>query len=149
MKTRFVLLFLFIVIALQAQQPVTWQQLAEIKWKTAYDPTNQFYYDIPQHSKTIKKLNKQEITIQGFYVPIDAEGKYFALSATPSSMCFFCSMGGIETVMEIIVKKGHTDLKRIKTDKYIELKGRFVLNMNYNEHLMYMLEDAELVKVLK
>lgn len=149
MKTFCLLLFLSLSPVLFAQQPVTWENLSEIKWKTAYDPVNQFYYDIPHHGPAIKSLDKQEITIQGFYVPIDAEGKYFALSATPSAMCFFCSMGGIETVMEIIVKKGHSDLKRIKTDKYIELKGRFVLNMKYNEHLMYVLEDAELVRVIK
>lgn len=149
MKNLFFLLLLLIAPTIAAQQPVTWENLAEIKWKTAYDPMNEFYYDIPNHSSAIKKLNKKEITIQGFYVPIDTEGKYFALSATPSSMCFFCNIGGIETVMEIIVRKGHNDLKRIQADKYIELKGRFILNMKPNDHLMYILEDAELVKVIK
>jgi len=64
-------------------------------------------------------------------------------------MCFFCNASGLETVMEIIVKKGHRDLRRIQVDKYIELKGRFSLNMQSNEHLMYILEDAELVQVIK
>lgn len=149
MKTFFLFILLLCAPALTAQQAVTWEDLGKIRWKTAYDSLNEFYYDIPHHGPEIKKLDKKEITIQGFYVPIDAEGKYFALSASPSSMCFFCSMGGIETVMEIMVKKGHNDLKRIKTDKYIELKGRFVLNMEYNDHLMYILEDAELVQVIK
>lgn len=149
MKNLFLLLLLLVSPVLSAQQPVTWTNLAEIKWKTAYEPVQQFYYDIPHHSASIKNLDQKEITIQGFYVPIDAEGKYFALSASPSSMCFFCNVGGIETVMEIIVKKGHKELKRVQTDKYIELKGRFVLNMKYNDHLMYILEDAELVKVIK
>lgn len=149
MKNLLLLLLLLISSVMTAQQPVTWQKLAEIRWKTAYDPISETYYDIPHHNTTIKELNGKEIAIQGFYVPIDAEGKYFALSATPSSMCFFCNVGGIETVMEIIVKKGHNDLKRIQADKFIELKGRFRLNMEYNEHLMYILEDAELVKVVK
>lgn len=142
-------LFLLIAPIVSAQQPVTWQTLADVKWKTAYDPVNEVYYDIPHPTTTIKEMDKKEITIQGFYVPIDAEGKYFALSATPSSMCFFCNVGGMETVMEIIVKKGHTDLKRVKADKYIELKGRFSLNMKDYNHLMYILEDAELVKIIK
>lgn len=148
MKHLFFLLLLITPIV-SAQQPVTWQTLADVKWKTAYDAVNEVYYDIPHPTTMIKELDKKEITIQGFYVPIDAEGKYFALSATPSSMCFFCNVGGIETVMEILVKKGHNDLKRVKADKYIELKGRFSLNMTDYNHLMYILEDAELVKIIK
>ncbi len=149
MKNLFLILALLMSSVVSAQQPVTWENLSEIKWKTVYDPINELYYDIPQHSQSIKKLNNKEIIIQGFYVPIDTEGKYFALSATPSTMCFFCNVGGIESVMEIRVKKDHAELKRIKVDKYIELKGRFKLNMKVNEYLMYILEDAELVKVIK
>ncbi|WP_085537402.1 hypothetical protein [Massilibacteroides vaginae] len=146
------LIFIFLLLitpCVMAQQAVTWQDLEKIKWKTAYDPATESYFDIPHHGPAIRSLDKKEITIQGFYVPIDAEGKYFALSATPSAMCFFCSIGGIETVMEIIVKKGHKEFKRIQADKYIELKGRFRLNMEINDQLMYVLEDAELVKVIK
>ena len=58
-------------------------------------------------------------------------------------------MGGIETVMEIFVKKGHKELKRVKTDKFIEVKGILVLNRDDPNHLMYLLKDAELVKVIK
>lgn len=149
MKNILFLLLLLITPVVSAQLPVTWDNLAQIKWKTAYDSENKVYYDIPHHGPAIRALDKKEITIQGFYVPIDTEGKYFALSATPSSMCFFCSVGGIETVMEIIVKKGYKGLKRIQADKYIELKGRLVINTETNDHLMYILEDAELVKIIK
>ncbi len=149
MKNLFFLFLLLITSIVSAQQPVTWEDLAKIRWKSAYDPVNEFYYDIPQHSPAIKELDKKEITIQGFYIPIDAEGKYFALSETPSATCFFCSIGGIETVMEILVKKGHKGFKRIQADKYIELKGRFVLNMQPNDQLMYILEEAELVRIIK
>lgn len=149
MKTVYLFLLLFWGGAGLAQQPVTWDLLSNIKWKTAYDPAQEMYYDIPHHGPEIRSLENQLITIQGFYVPIDAEGKYFALSATPSTMCFFCNFGGIETVMEINVKKGNSDLKRVKADKFIELKGRFHLNMKSNEHLMYILDEAELVKVIK
>jgi len=150
MKKWFLFTFsLLIVTAAQAQQPVTWENLAQITWVTGYDPANNIYYDVPRHSQAIKNLDNKEISIRGFYVPIDASGNYFALSAGPSSMCFFCNAGGLETVMEILVKKGHRDLRRIQVDKYIELKGRFVINMKSNEHLMYILEDAELVEVIK
>ena len=150
MKKWFLFIFsLLITFTAQAQLPVTWDNLAQIRWVTGYDPTNNIYYDVPRHSQAILNLDKKEIVIRGFYVPIDADGNYFALSAAPSAMCFFCNASGLETVMEIIVKKGHQGLRRLQVDKYIELKGRFMLNMKSNEHLMYVLEDAELVQVLK
>lgn len=77
------------------------------------------------------------------------DGKVFALSKSPSNMCFFCGTGGIETVMEIFVKKGHKNLKRVKTDRYIEVRGILVLNRNDPYHLMYLLKDAELVRIIK
>jgi hypothetical protein len=107
------------------------------------------YYDIANFGASLEALNKKEISIKGFYVPIDMEGTVFALSKSPSSTCFFCGTGGIETVMEIVVKKGHQELKRIKTDKYIELKGVLELNRDDPEHLMYLLKEAELLQVIK
>lgn len=150
-KSILSIILFFIFLSTYAQQPihVTWDDLAKIKWVTVYNATRDVYYDIPKHSSSIKKLKNKEITIQGFYVPVDPLGNVFALSAGPSSMCFFCNVGGIETVMEIVVKKGNNDLKRVKTDKYIEIKGKFKLNMKEDDHLMYILEDAELVRIIK
>ena len=144
----FILSSIFVSLV-QAQQPVTWDDLAKVRWMTGYDQDKNVYYDIPQPSQEIKDLNNKIITIQGFYVPIDSYGEYFALSLGPSSMCFFCNVGGLETVMEIRVKKGHRGLRRVEMDKYIELKGRFVLNVDSSEYLMYILEDAELVSIIK
>lgn len=64
-------------------------------------------------------------------------------------MCFFCGVGGLETVMEISIKKGHKDLKRVNADKYIKIKGILVLNRSNPDHLMYQLRDAELVRIVK
>jgi hypothetical protein len=137
------------VCSLKAQRSVTWQTLTDITWKRSYVKALDEYYNIPHFGASIEALNKREISINGFYVPIDMEGKIFALSKSPSSMCFFCGTGGIETVIEIFVKKGHTELKRVKTDKYIEIKGTLILNRDDPNHLMYLLKNAELVKIIK
>lgn len=147
------LIVLTVIIALghviYAQQPVTWQQLSKVTWRTMYVPSLDGFYDMPRFSKDIKALDGKLISIKGFYVPVDATGKIFALSATPSNMCFFCGGAGYESVMEIIVKAGESGLKHIKTDKYIEIKGSLKLNKSDSNHLMYILKEAELVKVIK
>lgn len=135
--------------SVKAQKPIAWQALNDVTWKRSYVKALDGYYDVARFGASIEALNNKEILIKGFYVPIDMEGKIFALSKSPSNMCFFCGTGGIETVMEIFVKKGHKELKRVKTDKYIEIKGILRLNRNDPYHLMYMLYDAELVRVIK
>ena len=146
--TFFVLFLLFAVNSIQAQQEVSWYTLSDVKWVKAFFPKLDDYYDFPKFGKKIKQLDNQQITIKGFYVPIDATGKIFALSSSPSSMCFFCNGGGIETVMEMIKKRG-TNWKHLKTDQFIEVKGRLKLNVNDVDHLMYVLENAELVQIIK
>jgi hypothetical protein len=144
----FLLLFLFCDIAF-TQQVVTWQLLSRVKWYTAYVPSMDGYCDLPRFSKEIKALDGQQISIKGFYVPVDASGKIFALSANPSNMCFFCGGGGYESVMEIIVKEGETNFKHVRTDKYIEIKGVLKLNKSDPNHLMYILKESELVTIIK
>lgn len=148
-KIFLTIIFICCFCLVKAQKPIAWQALNDIYWKRGYVKALKQYYDVPHFGESIEALNNKPISIKGFYVPIDMEGKIFALSKSPSNMCFFCGTGGIETVMEIFVKKGHKELKRVKTDKYIEIKGILRLNRNDPYHLMYMLYDAELVRVVK
>ncbi|MFV0417286.1 MAG: hypothetical protein ACK5KT_00965 [Dysgonomonas sp.] len=148
-KVFFAIILTCCFCSVKAQKSIAWQALNDVTWKRSYVKALDGYYDVARFGASIEALNNKEISIKGFYVPIDMEGKIFALSKSPSNMCFFCGTGGIETVMEIFVKKGHKELKRVKTDKYIEIKGILRLNRNDPYHLMYMLYDAELVRVIK
>lgn len=154
MKTKAIFLFLLvcaIYLPANAQQPqaVSWNMLKDVNWSQKYISSLSGYYQMPEFGRQIEFLDNRPITIQGFYVPVDVEGTIFALSETPSYMCFFCGQGGIESVMEIYVKKGHHDLKRVRTDRYIQIKGILNINRDDPEHLMYLLKDAELVKVVR
>lgn len=148
-KVFFAIILTCCFCSVKAQKPIAWQVLNDVTWKRSYVKALDGYYDVARFGASIEALNNKEISIKGFYVPIDMEGKIFALSKSPSNMCFFCGTGGIETVMEIFVKKGNKELKRVKTDKYVEIKGILRLNRNDPYHLMYMLYDAELVRVIK
>lgn len=148
-KLLLIILFLFSGSMVFSQQPVTWKLLSNVKWYKAYIPSLDGFYDLPKFSKEIKALDGKPISIKGFYVPVDASGEVFALSANPSNMCFFCGGAGYESVMEIILKPGSTNMKHIVTDKYIEIKGILKLNKADQSHLMYILTGAELVSVIK
>jgi hypothetical protein len=132
-----------------SQQAVTWQYLSKIKWVSTYIPSMGGVFDLPRFSKEIKALDGVEISIKGFYMPVDASGKIFALSANPSNMCFFCGGAGYESVIEVIPKSGETDMKHLKTDKFIEIKGVLKLNKNDPNHLMYILKEVELIAIIR
>jgi len=156
MKTKtiflsFLLCVIYLPVNVQQPQPqtVSWDMLKDVTWSQKYMASLSGYYQMPEFGRQIEFLDNRPIMIQGFYVPVDVEGTIFALSETPSYMCFFCGVGGIESVMEIFVKKGHHDLKRVRTDRYIQVKGIFSINRDDPEHLMYLLKDAELVKVVR
>ncbi|MFT3738918.1 MAG: hypothetical protein QM786_09175 [Breznakibacter sp.] len=132
-----------------AQTAVTWTQLSNVTWATAYVASLKDYYDLPRFAKEIRDLDGKHISVKGFYVPVDNEGRVFALSANPSAMCFFCNGAGPESVMEINVKQGISNFKQMRADKFVELCGTLKLNRTDPEHLMYILQDAVLVQVIK
>ncbi|WP_298651647.1 hypothetical protein [uncultured Proteiniphilum sp.] len=149
-KTTFLVFLLSVIyFPVSAQQTVSWDRLKDVTWSQKYVASLSGYYQMPDFGKQIELLDNKPVIIQGFYVPVDVDGTIFALSETPSYMCFFCGVGGIESVMEIFVKEGHRDLKRVRTDRYIQVKGIFSINRDDPEHLMYLLKDAELVKVIR
>ena len=148
-KTLFFTLLVLICATVRAQQTVDWQILADIQWTPTYVAEFDDYYNMPKFSKKVKALDGKEIIVNGFYVPVDASGTMFALSAYPSNMCFFCNGAGLESVIEVIPKKGESKMKHIAADKYIQLKGKLKLNQKEADHLMYILEETELVKIIK
>lgn len=96
-------LFSAVYFPLSAQQPVSWETLKDVTWSRQYVASLSDYFQMPDFGRQVASLDNKSVTIQGFYVPVDVDGTIFALSETPSYMCFFCGVGGIETVMEIVV----------------------------------------------
>ncbi len=148
---KYILAAIFIVAccAVHAQEEVDWKTLSDVTWTPKYYAEYDDYFNMPKFGKKVKNLDGKEITVKGFYVPVDPSGTMFALSAYPSSMCFFCNGAGLESVIEIRPKKDASDLKHVVTDKYIQLKGRLKLNQSEADHLMYIMDEAELIKVIK
>jgi hypothetical protein len=72
-------------------------------------------------------------------VPFESglKSKRFMLSSLPLNACFFCGVGGPETVVEVHA----TDEVRF-TEKPIEVEGVLRLNSNNPEEMIYILEKA-------
>lgn len=129
----------------------TWDLLLnDVKIRYAYALNFDTYLPRPKFGNNLKKLEGQEVTIKGFFLPVDVTGSVFVVSYNPMKTCFFCTGSGIETIVEINPKADQlSKFKKLKTDNYIELKGKLRLNAKDYQHLVYVLNEAELVKIIK
>ncbi len=95
----------------QPPSPDMFKPLAELKgvvsWKTLAEvtPVKQKDRFVPQFSKGIAGLDKKEVKLQGFMMPLDMgeKQKRFLLVALPPS-CAFCLPGGPEQMVEVVAK---------------------------------------------
>ena len=78
---------------------VSWKTLAEVT------PVKQKDRFVPQFSKGITALDKKDVKLQGFMMPLDMgeRQKRFLLVALPPS-CSFCLPGGPEQMVEVVAK---------------------------------------------
>lgn len=93
---------------------------------------------VPQFPQDIAALDKKEVRIEGFMMPLDvgAQQKRFLLTASPSS-CGFCLPGGPEQLVEV---QARTPVKYVLDS--IVVSGRFVLVRDDAGGLLYRLTDA-------
>jgi hypothetical protein len=119
-----------------------WKSLSTVSYKVEEDESGSLY--VPQFSEEAKQLEGKIVSVSGYIVPFDGMFKpqHIILSALPLSSCFFCGVGGPETVMEVFLKE------TIKyTESPVTVKGKLKLNTTDYEKLMYVLEEAEYVGV--
>lgn len=78
---------------------VSWKTLGEVK------PVKQKDKFVPEFGKTVAALDKKEVKLQGFMMPLDMGEKQqrFILAALPPS-CAFCLPGGPEQMVEVQAK---------------------------------------------
>jgi hypothetical protein len=113
---------------------LVWPKLYAIEYRTEGDD------DKPLFSKDVQSLANKVITLPGYMVPFESgmKGTHFMLSSLPLNACFFCGVGGPETIVEVFL------LEPIEyTDKPVEIKGRLMLNDKNPDKMIYLLEKAE------
>jgi hypothetical protein len=117
-----------------------WPKLYDITFVKATDALGEF--DKPVFTEKVKALNGKVVTIPGYMVPFETgiKGAHFMLSSMPLNACFFCGVGGPETVIEVNSREAVTF-----REKPIEIKGTLKLNDKDPDKMIYILEDAEIV----
>lgn len=79
---------------------VSWRLLAQVELVRMKDRY------VAQFSDNVAALNKKEVKIQGFMMPLEMgdKQKHFVLSAMPQT-CAFCMPGGPESLVEVKTKQ--------------------------------------------
>ena len=111
---------------------VSWRTLGQVT------PVRQQDRFIPQFSKDVSALDKKEVKLQGFMMPLDMgeKQKRFLLVAMPPT-CAFCLPGGPDQLVEVVAK---TPVK-YGFDPIV-VSGKFVVLKDDPMGLYYRLTDA-------
>ncbi len=143
MKTLLTIVCLFCAsVAVQAQ-PEGWSLFAKTKFDAKYNEKAAEYFLMPSFPDELKALVGKEISLEGYFLPIDVEGDaYIILSKFPYSQCFFCGGAGPESIAEIIFKGKH---EKFVADQYLRIKGKLKLNEGDIDHGNFIVEAAEVV----
>lgn len=119
-----------------------WKLLTDVEILTRMDEEQGYEISYPKFGDSVLKLDDQSITLKGYMIPLDdmIGQQYFVLSALPYNICFFCGGAGPETVAEVKTK---SEVRF--TDDAVTVQGTLKLNPDDPDHLMYVLEDAEII----
>jgi hypothetical protein len=118
---------------------VSWKTLAQVQ------PAKEKDKFVPQFDKAVVALDKKEVKLQGFMMPLEMgeRQKHFILTALPPS-CSFCMPGGPESVVEVRTKQP------VKyTMEPIILSGKLAVLRDDPTGIYYRLVDATPSKAAK
>ena len=112
---------------------VSWKLLAQVELVKMKDRF------VPQFSSNVATLDKKEVKVQGFMVPLEMGDKqsHFVLASMPQS-CQFCMPGGPEQMVEV---RTRTPVKY--TFEAVVLKGTLAVLKDDPTGVFYRLTDAQ------
>ncbi len=143
MKKSLLILFLLVVSLSAWAQSDGWALFAKTKFEAKYNDKAAEYFLYPVFPVELKDLVGKEISLEGYYMPIDIDGDaYIILSKFPYSQCFFCGGAGPESIAEVTfkIKQG-----KFEMDQFLRVKGRLKLNEGNIDHGNFMLEEASMI----
>jgi hypothetical protein len=147
MKYITVIVFTFVSLSCFAQKNIykgfpslIWPKLYDIEFVDQPGLTGDFQK--PIFSSATKALEGKKISLPGYMVPFETglRGTHFMFSSMPLNACFFCGVGGPETVVDVFMKESTNFY-----DKPVEITGTLRLNSNNPDKMIYILENAEVI----
>lgn len=122
---------------------IHWDMLADVGYRKAYSEEYEMVILYPVFSNEVKQLNKREVSISGFMIPLNIKHDLYAISQNPYAACFFCGRSGPESVISLKFKNKP---RRFRTDEYITVKGVMQLNDTNTHDLIYIFQNTEEVE---
>lgn len=140
-----IILFFVLVLPAAAQDKVPYKGFPSLVWPKLYDITyveatdKIGTYNRPVFPEATRALNGKSVTLPGYMVPFTngTRGAVFILTSLPLNACFFCGVGGPETVIEVHLKEPIS-----YTDKLVEISGILRLNDRDPDQMIYRLDQA-------
>ena len=119
---------------------LVWPKLYDISFVKGTDAMGE--YDKPIFTEAVKALANKSVVLPGYMVPLENESSTarIMLSSLPLNACFFCGVGGPETVVEVHLKKQTSYI-----EEPIQVKGILRLNDSDPDRMIYVLEQAEVL----
>lgn len=142
MKLKLACLAIGLISILISQEPKGWEIFEKVIFETKYFEDIDSYFEVPTFNKELLALEKTEVVLSGFYIPLELDS-VFMLSAMPFSSCFFCGGAGPESVVEIQFKEFP---QRLEPDEFVEIKGILKLNKSDINHLNFILQEAKMTQ---
>ncbi len=133
---------LFISGLVYSQAESGWLLFEKASFKDVYLEDYGAYASLLNEDPEIMALNNLDLTIKGYHIPVMEEG-LIVLSKYPNANCFFCGGAGLESIMEVRLKKDPD--RRFEMDEKLTFRGRLVINSTDYNILSFILEDAELL----
>lgn len=150
MKIKTVLFF-FLFVSFSnytfSQKEITWQNVLEI-YANEFRLTEKFPTSkINEKGMKMRDIENKRITIVGYFLDLDPDGKWFVLSKNPFATCFFCGKAGPETVLELLGYKNEKN--KFKSDDMVEVTGTFNPIYDLEGKLNFVLENVSVKHVKK
>jgi hypothetical protein len=147
MKYIAIVVFAFVSSYCFAQKSV-YKGFPSLIWPKLYDiefvdqPSITGDFQKPIFSSATKALEGKKISLPGYMVPFETglRATHFMFSSMPLNACFFCGVGGPETVVEVFMKESTNFY-----DKPVEIIGTLRLNSINPDKMIYILENAEVI----
>ena len=120
----------------------TWRKLFNIQYEIIKDYDEFGDLTVPVFSKDVKNLEGKEIVVTGYIFPFEnvVNSSHLMFTALPVNACFFCGVGGPESVIEVFL-----DEQISYVQQKIAISGVLVLNNTNPEQMMYILNNGKVV----
>ena len=133
-----------LIFLLSPQQVAGWETFAEVEFEIRHIEELGYDVEYPIFNQEILRKDGDIMELSGHYLPLDYGREKIIISKLPFASCFFCGGGvGQETIAEIQFA-GKT--RRFIPDEIVTIRGRLKLNQSDYDHMVFILEEAELVE---